>query len=81
MPHLLLDGHGAELALLQHLGEARAALQHVLRGGVQVRTELREGGHLTVLRQLQLQGTGHLGESCRGARKRLVTCAQARWAS
>jgi hypothetical protein len=54
-PHLLLDRHGVELALLQHLREARAALQHVLRGGVQVGAELREGRDLAVLRELQLQ--------------------------
>mmetsp|Transcript_13634 Transcript_13634/g.33518 ORF Transcript_13634/g.33518 Transcript_13634/m.33518 type:complete len:413 (-) Transcript_13634:136-1374(-) len=57
---LLLDGHGVELALLQDLGQAGTALQHVLGGSVQVGAELGEGSHLTVLRQLQLQGTGHL---------------------
>ena len=58
--HLLLDGHGVELALLQHLGQAGAALQHVLRRGVQVRAELRERGDLAVLRQLQLERARHL---------------------
>mmetsp|Transcript_28947 Transcript_28947/g.63822 ORF Transcript_28947/g.63822 Transcript_28947/m.63822 type:complete len:222 (+) Transcript_28947:392-1057(+) len=58
--HLLLNGHGLELGLLQDLGQAGTPLQHVLGSSVQVGSELCEGSHLTVLRQLQLEGTGHL---------------------
>ena len=57
---LLLDGHGLELRLLEDLGQAGAALQDVLSGGVKVRAELRKGGDLTVLGELQLEGTGDL---------------------
>lgn len=59
--HLLLDGHGVELALLEHLCQASATLQHVLSGSVQVRAKLCEGSNLTVLGKLQLEGTRHLG--------------------
>ncbi|TNN43291.1 hypothetical protein EYF80_046511 [Liparis tanakae] len=42
------------------LGETNATIQQLLSGGVQVRAELSEGSHLTVLGQLQLHGTSHL---------------------
>mmetsp|Transcript_1011 Transcript_1011/g.2676 ORF Transcript_1011/g.2676 Transcript_1011/m.2676 type:complete len:604 (+) Transcript_1011:439-2250(+) len=58
--NLLLDGHGHELALLEHLGEAGAAVQEELRRGVEVRAELRERGDFAVLRQLELERPGHL---------------------
>lgn len=48
------------LSLLQQLSEAHASVEQLLRSGVQVGAELRESGHLTVLSQLQLHGTGHL---------------------
>mmetsp|Transcript_141 Transcript_141/g.357 ORF Transcript_141/g.357 Transcript_141/m.357 type:complete len:325 (+) Transcript_141:398-1372(+) len=53
--HLLFDGHGHELILLEHLSQARSAVEQVLRGGVKVRPELRKRRHLTVLRKLQLE--------------------------
>jgi hypothetical protein len=69
--HLLLDGHGVELALLEDLCQACTALQDVLSGGIQVGTELGEGGNLTVLGQLQLQGTwGGGGEEGKNGVKR-----------
>jgi len=58
--HLLLDGHGHVLALLQQLSQPDAAVQQLLRGGVQVGAELGEGRNLTVLGQLKLHRTGHL---------------------
>lgn len=60
--YLLLNGHGHVLALLEQLGETHTAVEQLLGGGVQVGAELREGSHLTVLGQLQLHGTGHLGD-------------------
>ena len=46
--------------MLEKLHDARAAVQTRLGAGVQVTAELREGGQLTVLRQVELDGTGHL---------------------
>lgn len=60
--YLLLNSHGHVLALLQQLSETHASVEQLLGGGVQVRAELGEGGHFTVLGQLQLHGTGHLEE-------------------
>lgn len=48
------------LALLEQLCESYASVEQLLCGGIQIRTELGEGGHLTVLGQLQLHGTSHL---------------------
>ncbi len=48
------------LALLEQLCESHASVQQLLCGSIQIRTELSEGGHLTVLGQLQLHGTSHL---------------------
>ena len=57
---LLLDGHGHVLLLLEELGELLASVEELLGGGVQVRTELGEGGDLTILGELELEGTGQL---------------------
>src|SRR5215213_1903739 len=57
---LLLHLERRELRLLEELGEARAAVEEALRGGVEVRAELREGGHLAILRQLALDAPGNL---------------------
>src|SRR5216684_8994889 len=48
--NLLLDRHRLVLALLQQFGQALAARQQALGGGVEVRRELGEGRHLAVLR-------------------------------
>lgn len=48
------------LALLEQLCEPHASVEQLLCGGIQIRTELGESGHLTVLSQLQLHGTSHL---------------------
>mmetsp|Transcript_23314 Transcript_23314/g.69765 ORF Transcript_23314/g.69765 Transcript_23314/m.69765 type:complete len:262 (+) Transcript_23314:239-1024(+) len=65
----LLGLHGHKLLLLQELREDATAQQLVLRGGVQVGAKLRKGGHLAVLRQLELQRAGDLfhGLDLRGA--------------
>ena len=55
---LLLDGHGHVLLLLEELGELLASVEELLGGGVQVRTELGEGGDLSVLSELELERTG-----------------------
>ena len=46
------------LALLEDLDEARAALELVAGDLVEVGRELREGRHLAVLRELELQRAG-----------------------
>lgn len=48
------------LPLLQQFSEPDTPVKELLGGSVQVRAELGEGRHLTVLSQLQLHGTGHL---------------------
>jgi hypothetical protein len=48
------------LRLLEQLGHARAAVQLLAGGGVQVGGELREGGQLAVLRQV---GTDTAGQA------------------
>ena len=57
---LLLHLQRRELRLLQELGEPRAAVEHALGGGVEIGAELREGGHLAVLRELALDLAGDL---------------------
>ena len=54
----LLGLLGLVLALLEELAEADAAVELLLGGGVEVGTELGEGGDLTVLGELELHGTG-----------------------
>jgi hypothetical protein len=66
---LLLDGHGHVLALLEQLREADTAVQQLLGGGVEVGAELGEGGHLAVLGQLELHGTGDLRLKKKGITK------------
>mmetsp|Transcript_3483 Transcript_3483/g.7918 ORF Transcript_3483/g.7918 Transcript_3483/m.7918 type:complete len:415 (-) Transcript_3483:37-1281(-) len=58
--HDVLHLHGLVLALLQQLVQTHAAVQLLLRGGVEVGAELGECGHLTVLGELQLHSAGHL---------------------
>ena len=57
---LPLDRQRLVLALLEHLDQAAAARQLLLRRGVEVGAELREGGHFAVLRQLEAQRSGDL---------------------
>src|SRR5262249_3487652 len=59
-PDLLFDRHGAELVLLEELGQPLAARQQALRRGIEVGGKLREGGHLAVLRQIELDAAGDL---------------------
>src|SRR5882762_7340056 len=56
---LLLDRERHVLALLEQLGEARAALQDVAGNLVEIARELAERRLLTVLSEAQLQGAGH----------------------
>ena len=56
--HLDRDRH--VLVLLEELDEARATLQLLLRGGVEVGAELGERGDLTVLREVEFQRPGDL---------------------
>src|SRR5262245_35472529 len=57
---LLFHLERRELRLLEQLGQARAAVEQALRGGVEVRTKLRERRHLAVLRELALDAAGDL---------------------
>ena len=57
---LLLDGHGHVLLLLQKLSELLTSVEELLGGGIQIGTELGEGGDLTILGELELEGTGEL---------------------
>ena len=57
---LLFHLQRRELRLLEQLGQPRAAVEQALRGGVEVGAELRERGHLTVLRELALDAAGDL---------------------
>src|SRR5438093_7089952 len=58
--HLLLDEQRCVLALLEQLDHPLAARQLHLRGLVEVGAELREGGQLAILREVQAQLAGHL---------------------
>ena len=44
--HLLLDGHGDVLTLLQQLGQSHTSVQQLLGGRVKIRSELGESGNL-----------------------------------
>ena len=55
---LSLDGHWHELLLLKQLGELFSSVEKLLSGGIKIGTELGEGGDLTVLSKLELEGTG-----------------------
>ena len=57
---LLLDGHGHVLLLLEQLGELLASVQKLLRGSIQVRAELSEGGDLAILSKLEFEGASEL---------------------
>jgi hypothetical protein len=67
---LELEGHGLVLPLLEQLGQALTAGQNEAGGGlsrikqlanrkdwthIEIGTELRKGGHITVLRQVELE--------------------------
>merc|ERR1739844_542655 len=58
--HLVLDGHGDVLALLEQLSQADTSVEELLSGRVKIRPELGESCDLSVLSQLELHGTGHL---------------------
>jgi hypothetical protein len=56
----LVDGHGAVLLLLEELGKTLTTGQGLLGGGIEIGTELGEGGDLTVLGQEELERTSDL---------------------
>jgi len=58
--HLVLNGHGDVLALLEQLSQSDTSVEELLSGGVKIRPELGESCDLSVLSQLELHGTGHL---------------------
>ncbi len=60
MHHLLFGGERRELRLLEQLGQALTAVELVLRYLVEIAAKLREGGEFAVLREIELQGSGHL---------------------
>src|SRR3546814_8280982 len=51
---LILERKRRILALLQKLGQARAAIEEPLGRGVEIGTELREGRHLAILGEFEL---------------------------
>ena len=57
---LLLDGHGHVLLLLEELSELLTSVKELLGGSIEIRAELGEGSDLSVLGQLELEGTGEL---------------------
>ena len=57
---LLLDGHGHVLLLLEELSELLTSVEELLGGSIEIRAELGKGGDLTILGQLELEGTGKL---------------------
>ena len=57
---LLLCGHWDELLLLEHLSEFFSSVQKLLGSGIKIRSELSEGGDLSVLGELKFHGTGDL---------------------
>ena len=57
---LLLDGHGHVLLLLEELGELLSSVEELLGGSIKIGTELGEGSDLTILSELELEGTGEL---------------------
>ena len=57
---LLLNGHGDVLLLLKELGQLLTSVEELLGGGIEIGTELGEGGDLTVLGELELERTGEL---------------------
>ena len=57
---LLLETQRHILVLLENFDHALAARQLRLGSGVEFATELREGRHFTVLRQVETQPPGHL---------------------
>jgi len=58
--NLVLNGEGLVLGLLEQLGKTGTTVQQELGGGIQIGTELGEGGDLTVLSEVQLHGTSNL---------------------
>lgn len=56
----LVDGHGLVLLLLEELSETLTTVKGLLGGGIEIGTELGEGGDLTVLGQEELEGTSDL---------------------
>lgn len=59
-PHLLLNLERHVLVLLEQFVEPHPPVELLLGRGVEVGPELGERRNLTVLRELQLHGTGHL---------------------
>ena len=57
---LLLNGHGDVLLLLKELSQLLTSVEELLGGGIEIGTELGEGGDLTVLGELELERTGEL---------------------
>ena len=53
--HLLLDGHGHVLALLQQLGQSHTSVQQLLGGGVKIRSELGESCDLRSKKRVSIK--------------------------
>merc|ERR1712088_551365 len=58
--HLVLNGHGDVLALLEQLSQSDTSVEELLSGRVKIRPELGESCDLSVLSQLELHRASHL---------------------
>jgi len=58
--NLLSNVHWGVLVLLEELSESDASVEELLGGGIHIGTELREGGDLSVLSEIELHRTGDL---------------------
>jgi hypothetical protein len=58
--NLLFDNHWHVLLLFQEFGKLSTSVQKTLSGGIEVRTELGEGGDFSVLGELEFKSTGDL---------------------
>ena len=57
---LVFDSHGHVLLLLEELGQFLTSVKELLGGSIQIGAELSESGDLTILSELELEGTSKL---------------------
>ena len=57
---LVFDSHGHVLLLLEELGQFLTSVKELLGGSIQIGAELSESGDLTILGELELEGTSKL---------------------
>ena len=68
---LNLNGEGLVLALLEELGETRSTVEEEAGRGIEIGSELSEGGDITVLGKVKLERSGDsLHDLLRGSGKK-----------